>query len=377
VHVRVEHTHRGPLLTRPGMVTDHTRQWLPLKPGMLRVPVGLPRARSIAEVNTVLDGMKAPAQNVTIVDREGNIAYRTSGTGIRRRAPGRVPVRAVDGEWLGFEDPALRHRLIISKNAKTSTTSRLLVTANQRIWVDDNAHSWADDARDERIRRVLSASDRLSGDDMIKLQLDTESRYHALLLKWVAANAKGAPQRWATWDAQAASDPRTFSEALAIDKALQEILLNRVRKHLGGGGELPYTHRMARAWVIAALENDGVGLFGVDPHALADRLVEVAAKVKDLYPATNRWETQHPFVGRVPDMIGHWFALSTPEQVGYRALVRTEAPTFGASVRLIWNPGDPAQSRWSFPIGQSGHIGSKHFDDARADWFAGRPRPVF
>ena len=67
--------------------------------------------------------------------------------------------------------------------------------------------------------------------------------------------------------------------------------------------------------------------------------------------------------------------VSTPPQFGFRNLVRTESPKCGASGRVVWKVGDLAASRVSLPIGQSGHVGSDHFDDARADWFAGKYRP--
>lgn len=387
VTVTVVSTHRGPLLTREGLIVDHTRQWLPLKPGMLRVPVGLLHARSWEELNQVLDGMRSPAQNVVMLDRAGNIGYRTSGTGIVRRQPGRVPLPALEGEWLGFEPPEQRPRVLLPR---TSTASpRFLATANQRIWLDDGGHKWADDARHEQLRRTLGASARLGLDDMVALQLDTESRFHRELLAWVRTNA-GAPSspeaeamlaRWAAWSGRAADDPRTFTEALALEKSSQALLLWRVRKHLlpQASAALTYGHRLSRGWLLTTLGTPGgVERFGLEPGPLAARLVEIARRVPatPLYPEANAWTAQHPFVATVP-VIGPWFAISGPPQVGYRGVLRVEAPAFGASVRLVWKPSEPAASRWGFPIGQSGHIGSPSYDDARADWFAGRLRPVF
>ncbi len=384
VFVSVVATHRGPLLSREGVVTDNSRQWLPLKPGMLRLPIGLPRARSWEDLNATLDGMKVPGQNVLMLDRAGNIGYRASGTGIVRRASGRVPVPGIDGEWVGFEPPEQRPRVLI---ASTSTAPRIIATANQRIWMDDGAHKWADDARHERLRRALGASTRLGLDDMVRLQLDTESRHHRALLDWVrkharpAAGAEARLARWATWDGHADHDPLTFTEALAVDRAIQSLLLSRARRHLLPRESLglEYSHRLSRAWLIAALDReDGLSWFGVEAEPLATRLLEIAAQVPatPLYAAGNAWGAQHPFVDTVP-VVGPWFAVSAPPQVGYRSVVRVEAPKFGASVRMVWKPSEPSASRWGFPVGQSGHIGSPHYDDARDDWFAGTLTPVF
>src|SRR5262249_47305798 len=59
-------TERGPLAPRPHLGSDqYARQWLPLKPGMLRLPTGrIMRAKSLAELDAAFDAMAAPAQNV-------------------------------------------------------------------------------------------------------------------------------------------------------------------------------------------------------------------------------------------------------------------------------------------------------------------------
>ncbi len=378
-------THRGPVSVRDGLLGELSRQWLPLKPGMLRVPSHIISAKNFEEMNAALDDMALPAQNVVFADREGNIGYRASGTSIRRRISGRVPAYALDGEWLGLYPPSARPRRLLAASS-TAALPRTLATANQRIWVDGGGHSWADDGRVERIRRGLSRSDALTMEDMERLQLDTESRFHHELVGWVLKDAhprtpaeEAVVKRLSAWKGVAADDPRAFTEALAIERSFSSVLLGRVRKHLLGpeAQSASYTHRLARAWILATLDSPAsTELFGVDPGELRARLVAVAAAVppEKIYADDNRWAAQHPFAETVP-VLGAWFKVSTPPQFGYRNLVRVEAPKFGASVRVVWKVGDLAGSRISLPVGQSGHVGSGHFDDARADWFAGKYRP--
>jgi penicillin amidase len=38
--------------------------------------------------------------------------------------------------------------------------------------------------------------------------------------------------------------------------------------------------------------------------------------------------------------------------------------------------GNPGRSRWQHMTGQSGHPGSRHYDDLIQDWLAGRTNPV-
>ncbi|MFO0722550.1 MAG: penicillin acylase family protein [Myxococcota bacterium] len=378
-------THRGPVSAREGLLGELSRQWLPLKPGMLRLPAGLVSAKNAEELNAALDGMRAPAQNVVYADVEGNVGYRTSGTTIHRRISGRVPAFALDGEWLGIYPESTRPRRVITKSS-TEALPHYIATANQRIWVDGGGHVWGDDGRHERIRRGLSGHPDLGTEDMEKLQLDTESRFHRELVRWTieGAHPKTAAEsamveRLAKWNGVAADDPRSFTEALLMERSFSMILVGRVRKKILGqeAQGASYTHRLARAWMLAVLASpSSTQVFGVDPAELKARLIQVAAAIPpgQLYTEENRWAAQHPFADTVP-VLGSWFKISTPPQFGYRNLVRTEAPKFGASVRVVWKVGDLAGSRISLPIGQSGHIASPHFEDARADWFAGEYRP--
>lgn len=385
VVVSARFTHRGPVSVRDGLLGELSRQWLPLKPGMLRVPRHIIAAKNFEEMNAALDDMALPAQNVVFADREGNIGYRASGTSVRRRISGRVPAYALDGEWLGLYPPAARPRRLLAASS-TAALPRFLATANQRIWVDGGGHSWADDGRAERIRRGLAKSDALSMEDMERLQLDTESRFHRELVAWAIQDARpsnaaeeAVVKRLSAWNGVALDDPRAFTLALAIERSISSVLLGRVRKYLLGpeAQSASYTHRLARAWILTTLASPASSeVFGVDPRELKARLLSVAAAIppEKSYAEDNRWAAQHPFAETVP-LLGAWFKVSTPPQFGFRNLVRTESPKFGASVRVVWKVGDLAASRVSLPIGQSGHVGSNHFDDARADWFAGKYRP--
>lgn len=386
------HTHRGPLVKRTVLGEGwYSRQWLPYQEGMIRLPVNYNRAKNFQEMNDALDEFRVPAQNVVVVDREGNVGYRASGTGIQRKMSGLRPQRAIDGEWAGLAPASSRPRMQYYVKEVGAEQPRWIATANERIWVDELGHRWVDDVRKDRIRRVLSSRDDFSRQDMEALQRDTESRYFKLILDWVRPRA--APQsdderatleRWSKWNGVAVDDPQTFTEAIAVESALVKLSLGRVRQSLFAekDREIPYEFWMKSGWVITMLEaENGVSVFGFDERELAQLLLEVArgrsAPGKPNYQEENRWAAQHPFVGRIP-VIGDWFAVDRHPQLGWRSVVvRVEAPTFGASVRLVWDLSKPEESTWSLPVGQSGHIRSPHYHDLQADWAAGRPYPVF
>jgi penicillin amidase len=49
---------------------------------------------------------------------------------------------------------------------------------------------------------------------------------------------------------------------------------------------------------------------------------------------------------------------------------------WAASFRLLADVAKPERSRWQHMTGQSGHPGSRHYDDLIQDWLAGRTNPV-
>lgn len=387
IPVTARFTERGPLVPCPlgSEVGTCARHWLAFEAGLLRLPPGIMRARSWEEMNRALDDMRMPAQNVLMIDRRGGMGYRTSGTGVERRIDGTAPQPALEGAWIALQPAASRPRRWI---APSSTTSYFLATANERIWVSELGHSWSDDARKDRIRTVLGSSDTLGVDDMLSLQLDTTSRFARWLLSWIGERAepkseaeRGALERWRKFDGNAAVDPRTFGEALQVESALERILLGRVRAQRLPAAlrNLKTAHRLPRAWMLATLSvENGTRVFGIDERDLAARLLAIGAAVPSSpgYARENSWAAQHPFYGRVP-LIGDLFGISAPPQIGSRHVPRVETPHFGASMRVVWSVFAPEESRWSFPVGQSGHPASPHYEDARGDWIAGRARPAW
>ncbi|MCA9551279.1 MAG: penicillin acylase family protein [Myxococcales bacterium] len=383
-------THRGPLAERkyglPGR--QYSRQWLPLQPGILRLPLGVNFASSIEELQAAFDEMRVPAQNVVMVDHLGNIAYRTSGTGIVRLVTGRLPQDALQGEWLGLAPYSERPRLLLgpTDGTRTATAPRFVATANERIWVDTFGQRWTEDLRAERIRTVLSGLTDATRDDMRALQLDTTSRLHRDLAGWLAkhADADGPHAemvaRWRRWDGRAEGAPDTTAEILEAEKLVTELAIARVRAHLLGPeqAELPFRSRLPSAWLILTLASPGgFGVFGLDDAELANQVVaKVASMHLAPHPQSNRWAAQHPFVGKVPG-IGDLFEVPTPAQVGHWDVPRVETPKFGASCRLIWDMARPRGSTWALPVGQSGHPASPHYADFLEPYLEGKSMQVF
>jgi penicillin amidase len=369
-------THRGPLAQREHLDGFYSRQWLPFQKGMLGFSSRMHEATTWEEMNAALDEMTVPAQNVLIMDRRGNLGYRASGTGVIRRVTGRRPQPASEGEWSGHQPVSSRPRILFYASA-TSTQARYIATANQRIWIDEVGHRWTEDLRAHRIREMLAARDDFSRTDMNAMQLDTKSEIHRRLIAWMASRTS-VPERWKKWSGVATEDPDTFTDAIEVERLFTELCVKRVRERFGVDASVRYRARLDSAWLLTVLDTPrSLETFGLDENEVASAIVAKVQSVKhEPYYVTNRWQAQHPFVGRVP-LIGSLFEVMERHQYGWRDVVRVETPKYGASTRLVWDLSDPMNSTWSLPVGQSGHVRSSHYADFQEPWFESRPMKVF
>jgi penicillin amidase len=371
-------THRGPLVSVPSLGKQfYSRQWLALRPEVMRLPVELFfRAQDLNGLSTALAGMKLPAQNTVAMDRKGNIRYQTTGTGLDRKMSGLRPVDAISGEWIQLQPSSMRP----VKDIEFNGSPIMMATANERIWVDNLGHTWYNDDRKDRIMTELASKDQ-TRQAMEELHLDTTGRFRKLVIDWIVTRAdkdpvtkSKIPDRWRTWKGSSVEDQVTFDDADLAEKEMTKIFLSRVAETIKSEEDrkTDYSFPMRRAWFLTVLlqeGNEGTKIFGVNDEELARHLVNMLAisKKEESYSFKNRWKAQHPFVTGIP-VLGKIFAVSETEQWGAGDLVLAEKTTFGPSVRMVWDMDKPMESTWVFPVGQSGHVWSKHYKNFHDLW---------
>jgi penicillin G amidase len=381
-------THRGPLLKYPELGSDRwfSRQWIGFNPERITLPVAsLNRARSWPEANKAIDQFLSPAQNVTVSDNAGNVGYRLSGTGVRKKQTSMYAVPALRGEWQGFEPSSERKRKTISRSKALPTW---LSTANQRIYTDPFGHSWSSDVRQSRIAEVLKSSKEHTQQSMQQLQLDTTSRYLKRFADWLVKHNDASDVAMvrvrnllSQWDGTGKSDPHAFFLAVEAHRVFTRVLMAQVRNHLlpSETRDVPYSWKNQNAWLVYLMENPkALDAFGVNPKMLAHFVLK---KVSAMPPSkgyldANRWKAQHPMAAAVP-LLGTWLEIDEHPQWGFEGLVRVERERSGASLRVVWNIDEPMKSTWVFPVGQSGHVASRHYKDFRNLWFAESQAAVF
>ncbi len=289
--VEAKFTHRGPLLRYiEGDSHYYSRQWLAFRTGNLRLPSAqLNRSTDWNSFNKALDEMRIPAQNTVYMDNQGNLGYRASGVGIKRKVSGMWVQPAGVGDWEGVESPDERPRLYLPADSKTPEAPSFIATANQRIYSDGRPQYWSSSQREQRIRTALSLPKTFEREDMERLQRDTYSRFHKELLRWIATHSTPKEKieenllaRWEKWDGYALDGADTFSEALLAEEMFRDRLLNRVREAFLSKEEssLTYHYWLENAWMVSVLETEkGTLAFGVEENDLAQSNLRLSGEI--------------------------------------------------------------------------------------------------
>jgi len=117
-----------------------------------------------------------PGENMIWADKKGNIGWQAVGiVPIRKNFSGYVPVPG-DGryEWAGYLPIKERAHLLNPSNAFFATANQNVTPANYTHW-DAVGYTWADPYRGDRINNVINSSQKISMEDMAKLQTDPYS----------------------------------------------------------------------------------------------------------------------------------------------------------------------------------------------------------
>jgi penicillin amidase len=114
-----------------------------------------------------------PGENMIWADRDGNIGWQAVGIApVRRNFSGLVPVPG-DGryEWDGYLPIKQKPNIYNPEEGFIATANQNVTPENYAHW-DASAYRCADPYRGDRINEVLGSGNKLSMEDMMKLQTD-------------------------------------------------------------------------------------------------------------------------------------------------------------------------------------------------------------
>lgn len=373
----------------------------------------LDKAQNWKEFSTALGYIDAPGLNIVYADVDGNIGHYVTGRSpIRKKGNGSFPSPGWTGEydWEGYiPHDQMPHTL----NPKRGH----IISCNHKMVPDDYPWSlgdaWMNGYRAQRLEELLSDQDRkYQMSDFPAWHMDFQSipgkQFAAMYrtIKHPDPKVQAAIQRLVSWDGQLTANSIAGTLYLVTKQQMTHVLVaaqvgQEVRDKAVGGGLDPVVfahseyqghdiglvmdllHKPDSEW----LRNAG----GKD--AVLKKSMELAVEwlSKNMGNSMDKWQWgklhtvtfPHPMAVKKP--LDYIFNVGpfpiggdtdTVCQTAFKPYKPYDAEQACPSYRHIVDMSNFANSQWVLPPGQSGQIGSKHYDDQVQHWLNGKYYPM-
>ncbi|RJP19378.1 MAG: penicillin acylase family protein [Candidatus Abyssobacteria bacterium SURF_5] len=350
-----------------------------------------------------------PVWNWVYADANGNIGYQLAGMiPIRRKGRGMLPAPGWlnEYEWAGYIPYDEMPRLL-------NPSSGYIVTANNRVTPDDYPYlistRYANPYRAERIEELILAQEKLSGEDMQRIQMDVYSKQAAHVRDiFVEAceryptddpDFKQAVDLLKKWDLMADRDSAgaaVFFESYAT--LAREIIDGRMKP-----GQWRRIYRSV-ADLDDMLGNIALAIWFDDPstesvesqdQVIAECAGEAVKSLRRFYrrpPDGWKWGQLHTLTFSHPlgrSGIAAKLLNLGPYQLGgenysvnpgnyYFDLDQKPYPVIaGPSMRTVMDFGDVDAARMVITLGQSENRFSRHYADQLPLWLKGESLPLW
>ncbi|MCL6282014.1 penicillin acylase family protein [Ruegeria sp. 2012CJ41-6] len=403
-------------ITPPGHVASLA--WTALSPNdtTMSAAIALMSAKTVAQAIEAGERYIAPAQNLTLADRE-TVAMQTVGAIPRRDArhqsQGRMPSQGwrPENRWQG--------RMPYQTNPSfLSPTGGLLGNTNNktvdRPFPNHVSHSWGDTQRVNRWERLMQSRQVHTRDSFIEVQLDPVSFTARSLLPLIGADLwftgeaapEGTPERQrqialsllADWNGEMnehlpepliyAAWLRALQQRLIKDelgpladefKHVDPLFIERVFRDVDGASvwcDVSQSAPVESCTDMARLALDDALVWIAETHGTALE----SLRWGDAHQATH----DHPILGKVP-VLRYFVNIRQSTSGGDNTLQRGRtsgedpAPfqnVHGAGFRGVYDFADPDSSVFVISTGQSGHFLSRHYDDQAQLWRRGEYIPM-
>ncbi len=399
VPLDVELTVWGPVVDADHLGRPRALRWTAHDPAA--VNLNLMRLERAAGVEEALDAANAsgiPPQNFVCADGAGRIGWTIAGVLPRRVGfDGRLPTSWADGarRWEGWRPPRETPRivdppegLLWTANARTVDGAALAALGDGGFWLG---------ARARQIRDDLRSRERWSERDLLGVQLDDRAllleRWQELLLDVLAPAAAGGDARLGEarrlvegWGGRASVGSagyrivRSFRHAV-LERALEPFGAQlRTRDPLFDGSYLTQAEgpvwRLVRERPPHLLDPRYGSWDGLLTAAASDALAGLGAGelASHTWGERNTSSIRHPMSRSLP--LSGWLLDMPAEPLpGDDHMPRFQAPSAGASERMVVSPGREPDGIFEMPGGQSGHPLSPFYRAGHRAWARGEPAP--
>jgi penicillin amidase len=283
--------------------------------------------------------------------------------------------------------------------------SNVLWTANGRVLGGKELAKignggYALGVRGKLIRDKLLSTSRLSEQDMLAIQLDTDAelyyRWRAHLANLLDDNVLTNEHRREfkrlvqEWNGKAEINQAGFTLIRAYRIKLRELLLDPLVKLMDPEAKHNFAYYSSQyeypLWRLVSQQpkaflpkvySDYSHLFlaAVD-QVIADYTQNNQPLADQVWGKYNQVTIQHPLSRAVP-LLSRFLDRPTMALPGEAHSPRVQGRTFGASERMVISPGNKEQAIFHMPGGQSGHPLSPFYEQGFTDWAIGNPTPLW
>jgi penicillin G amidase len=408
-------TRHGPVISD---VIGHTGQKLALQSMALRKTrtgealLALNQASNWETFTAAMALVDTPQLSVVYGDVQGNTGYWVTGkVPVRAKGYGLFPSPGWNGEyeWAGeipFEK--MPHAF--------NPAQGYIVSANHRIAAEDYLYYLGSDFmngfRARRLIEMIEQRERLNADDFAAMQMDVTSIPGQIFVRCLEGfestdqKIQAALHKLLSWDGQLTPDTvgGTIYEVtmqMLIRKILEPKLGKELADHMMGLGWNPVlypSHEFNGRDTVAIFRMlETPGSWWLEATGGRDRLLEQSLRdavtwlEQELGEDVDGWqwgkihrlEYAHPLgrqeplditFNRGPYPIGG--DADTPHQSGYMATEPYDNRLSSPSMRFIMDVSDWSRSRAILPMGQSGQVGTRHYDDLIEMYLQGEYFPM-
>ncbi len=315
--------------------------------------LALDRAHGLRPALSILSQYSGPAQNFLLAGSSGQVAYHLAGPIPDDPAWGRYVHGAAELRTRFAAVPYTRLPSVAPSH------SAVLVSANNKMYANGYPYRlspmFAPPYRAYRIATLLHARRDFDAQYFARMQTDALSPADAEFAHRLAHYARAHPGflpsavagRLAAWDGTFSPPSRTATLEHALRVAAEDASVS------------PYAP-------FEALRRRDPPPELID--ALRDPFIERAAP----WSQAGALRILHPF-----GPIGFPFLNgATLPGDGDEYTIRVQTPALSQSFRAVWEVGAWDRGGLSLPSGESGEIGSPHYNDASAAWVRGELQPL-
>ncbi len=403
---KTKHTIWGPIVGKTVRERPLAMKWMAHDPDATNfVLVELETANTVGEAIAVAHRSGIPAQNFTVVDRDGNAGWTIAGKLPKRVGfDGRTPSSWAYGDrrWEGFlpsdEIPSVRYR-----PGDAASNGARIWSANQRMIGGAGLSLLGDGGyerpfRAARSRELLLGLDKAEPKDLLAVQLDERAphldRWQRLLMSVLGEEAMRADKKRGelrtavqSWEGRATVDSVSYRLVRGFRREVIKLILDPLFEPCREAYPFfSYSrfHYESALWQL--IETKPAHLLNVRFSTWDDLLLAACDSVRKELEAQHtpvaaaRWGTRHtvrishPFT-RVFPVLGAWLDMPVPPLPGDVDVPRVQTIDHGASERFVVSPGRENEGIYHMPGGQSGNPRSPFYRAGHEAWVRGEASP--